>query len=129
VLVPPRCLPQGNDHPLVQSKIKLLSYDGCAEFQAQDAASFFKFMDNIYNSKELIGRIRKHSRIMLQNTHLLILQNAGCGERFVDLETENDIMVGYDNLIFGKRIESSGGLDGILRTDSHLNLGGGKNCE
>jgi hypothetical protein len=47
----------------------------------------------------------------------------------VDLEKGYDIMVGYDNLIFGKLIESSGGLDGILRIDSHLNLGGGKECE
>ena len=47
----------------------------------------------------------------------------------MDLEKGYDIMVGYDHLIFRKLIESSGGLDGILRIDSHLNLGGGKECE
>ena len=42
----------------------------------------------------------------------------------MDLEMGYDIMVGYDNLIFGKSIEGSGGSDGILQTDSRLNLGG-----
>jgi len=41
----------------------------------------------------------------------------------VDLEMGYDIMVGYDNLIFGKSIEGSGGCDGILQTDSRLNSG------
>jgi len=42
--------------------------------------SFLKFMDNIYNSKELIGRIRKHSRIMLQNTYRFIkMRDVGRG--------------------------------------------------
>lgn len=41
--------------PLLQSKMKLVSYDGCAEFLAKDAASFLKFMDNVYNSKDLVG--------------------------------------------------------------------------
>lgn len=115
--------------PLLQSKMKLLSYDGCAEFQAQDATSFLRFMDNIYASKELVGMINKRSGIMLQNTYLLVLQNIGCGQRFVDMEKGYDIMVGYDNLIFGKGIESSGGLDGILRTNSLLNLEGEKECD
>lgn len=57
------------------------------------------------------------------------LVNTGCGERFVDMEKGYDIMVGYDNLIFGKRIESSGGMDGILRTDSALNIVREKECD
>ena len=39
----------------------LLSYDGCAEFLAKDAASFLTFMDNIYGSKELVGMFTNHS--------------------------------------------------------------------
>lgn len=43
--------------PLLQSKMKILSYDGCAEFHAKDSESFLKFMDNVYNSKKLIGMV------------------------------------------------------------------------
>lgn len=31
-------------------------------------------------------------------------------------------MVGYDNLIFGNKINSSGGSDGILPSDSRLTM-------
>ncbi len=41
--------------PLLQSMMKLVSYDGCAEFLVKDAPSFLQFMDNIYGSKELVG--------------------------------------------------------------------------
>jgi hypothetical protein len=37
------------------------------------------------------------------------------------LERGYDVMVGYDNLIFGKQVESSGGTDGILAGDKRLN--------
>lgn len=53
---------------------------------------------------------------------MLILEYLGCGERFVDLEKGYDIMVGYDNLVFGNGIESSGGKDGILSADSRLDI-------
>jgi len=109
--------------PLVQSKMKLLSYDGCAEFLAKDAASFLAFMDNIYSSKELVGMFSKRPKIACREFLLIEFVIAGCGGRFVDLELGYDIMVGYDNLIFGKSPESSD-YDGILQTDSRLNLGG-----
>jgi hypothetical protein len=35
--------------------MNVVSYDGCAEFHAKDAESFVNFMENIYNSKELVG--------------------------------------------------------------------------
>ena len=38
--------------------MNLVSYDGCAEFHSKDAASFIRFMDNVYNSKELVGVCR-----------------------------------------------------------------------
>jgi hypothetical protein len=40
---------------LKQPNMNLIEYDGCAEFHAKDADHFLKFMDGIYNSKNLVG--------------------------------------------------------------------------
>ena len=41
--------------PLLQSGVKIVSYDGCAEFHTKDAESLLQFMDNVYKSTELVG--------------------------------------------------------------------------
>ena len=42
--------------PIIESGyMKLMPWDGCAEFHCKDADHFIKFLDDINNSKELIG--------------------------------------------------------------------------
>ncbi|KAF9730029.1 hypothetical protein PMIN04_012799 [Paraphaeosphaeria minitans] len=83
---------------LSQYNMQPLQYDGCAEFHAENAEQFLRFMADIHNSKELVG----------------------CGSRFTDVDDGMHVMVGYDNLIYGSHITTSGGCDGILPSDPRI---------
>ncbi|PSN65186.1 hypothetical protein BS50DRAFT_575250 [Corynespora cassiicola Philippines] len=86
--------------PLIESgNMQFLPFDGAAEFHCKDGESFVKFMNDVYSSPNLVG----------------------CGTRFVDMTVPYSVMVGHDNLIFGKAVESSGGSDGVLRGDPRFN--------
>jgi hypothetical protein len=56
--------------------------------------------------------------------HMEANSTPGCGSRFTDIAKGMDIMVGYDNLIFGSKIETSGGSSGILPSDARLETAG-----
>ncbi|KAF2728953.1 hypothetical protein EJ04DRAFT_569079 [Polyplosphaeria fusca] len=81
--------------PLLGQGMALAPYDGCAEFHAKDAEGFLRFMVDVHAAKELVG----------------------CGSRFIDEVKGMHIMAGYDNLIFGGKIGTSGGSDGLLGGD------------
>ncbi|KAF2630007.1 hypothetical protein BU25DRAFT_312636, partial [Macroventuria anomochaeta] len=75
-----------------------LPYDGCAEFYAKSAKGFTAFMRDIWASEHLVG----------------------CGKRFVDMTQGYQVMVGYDNLIFGHAVPEMGGGDVILARGTRL---------
>ncbi|KAF2107229.1 Malate/L-lactate dehydrogenase [Lophiotrema nucula] len=81
-----------------------LPWDGCAEFHARTGEDFVKFIQSVYDSKELVG----------------------CGTRFIDPLVGMHIMAGYDDLIYGSAISTSFGLsnmpgnDGVLPADERL---------
>ncbi|KAH7095250.1 hypothetical protein FB567DRAFT_24062 [Paraphoma chrysanthemicola] len=90
--------------PLLEASggsMTIAPYEGAAEFHAESAEAFVRFMKNVYGSKHLVG----------------------CGTRFVDLIKGYHVMVGYDNLIFGAGIPGMG-KDGLGRGDSRLNRAG-----
>ncbi|KAJ4309788.1 hypothetical protein N0V94_008766 [Neodidymelliopsis sp. IMI 364377] len=87
--------------PLVQSSggsMQMLPYDGCAEFHARTAQDFITFMNSVFSSDQLVG----------------------CGKRFADVTVGYHVMFGYDNLIFGPGIPTTGGGDGVLAEDARL---------
>ncbi|KAH7130340.1 hypothetical protein B0J11DRAFT_602675 [Dendryphion nanum] len=85
--------------PVLESgHMQLLPYDGCAEFHCKDADKFLQFLKDISDDRSLVG----------------------CGSRFCDMSKGMHIMVGYDNLIMGDKSSVSGGVDGIMPTDSRL---------
>ncbi|KAF1946625.1 hypothetical protein EJ02DRAFT_493745 [Clathrospora elynae] len=91
--------------PLLEASggtMQIAPYDGCAEFHAESVEKFVGFMKNVYAS-----------------SHLLMC--SGCGTRFVDLVKGYNVMVGYDNLIFGRGIPGVGS-DAILAEDTRLNM-------
>lgn len=91
-----------------------LQYDGCAEFHAENAEQFLRFMADIHNSKELVGEWI-WLRFIIKAKRM-----AGCGSRFTDVDDGMHVMVGYDNLIYGSNIATSGGCDGILPSDPRI---------
>jgi hypothetical protein len=49
-----------------------------------------------------------------------VLITLGCGKRFADVAAGYHVMFGYDNLIFGHGIPTTGGGDGVLAGDARL---------
>ncbi|KAH3948013.1 hypothetical protein HBH53_108430 [Parastagonospora nodorum] len=89
--------------PLMEASggsMKMVGWDGAAEFHARSAEAFVRYMKSVYASDKLVG----------------------CGTRFVDLVKGYEVMAGYDNLILGRAVPGQGG-DGILVGDRRL---GGK---
>ncbi|KAF2000667.1 hypothetical protein P154DRAFT_522271 [Amniculicola lignicola CBS 123094] len=72
-------------------------YDGIAEFHAESPAHVKDLLSNVFADPAIIEDMGK----------------------FVDSSGIN-IMVGYENLIYGSGIKTSGGIDGILPEDSRL---------
>ncbi|KAF2444498.1 hypothetical protein P171DRAFT_485947 [Karstenula rhodostoma CBS 690.94] len=82
--------------------VEVAPYDGIAEFHAKDAESVLKFIGNAF-ADPVIGRDQAY---------------------FTDGRMKYNVMAGYDTLIYGSGIQTSGGTDGILPGDSRFNNGG-----
>lgn len=83
---------------LSQGLIRTAAYDGIAEFHAPNYESFYKFITSVLADPAQNGDMPK----------------------FVDVNAGIEIMAGYDNLMLGNAIKSSGGNDGILPNDKRL---------
>lgn len=83
----------------VDGVLALAPYDGIAEFHAKDSASIQRFITHAFGDPAI----------------------AADQQLFVDSSYPLQIMVGYDNLIFGSGIKTSGGKHGILPDDPRLN--------
>ncbi|KAL5121165.1 hypothetical protein ACEQ8H_001017 [Pleosporales sp. CAS-2024a] len=79
--------------------MKMVEWDGAAEFHAETPEKFTAYMLSVYASPKLVG----------------------CGSRFVDMVKGYQIMGGYDNLIMGAAVPRQG-KDGIMNTDKRLNV-------
>lgn len=73
-------------------------YDGIAEFHAKNYASFERFLMDAFNDPA----------------------NTADHQHFVDSSVPLQVMAGYDNLIFGGAVKTSGGVNGILPLDERL---------
>ncbi|OAG11158.1 uncharacterized protein CC84DRAFT_1132697 [Paraphaeosphaeria sporulosa] len=81
--------------------VEVAPYDGIAEFHAKDAESVLKFINNAFGDP-VIGKDQEY---------------------FVDGAMKLQVMAGYDTLIYGSGIRTSGGTDGILPGDPRFNNG------
>ncbi|KAL1602632.1 hypothetical protein SLS60_006049 [Paraconiothyrium brasiliense] len=79
--------------------VEVAPYDGIAEFHAKDAASVLKFINNAFGDDQIV-------------------RDQGY---FVNEGIKLQVMAGYDTLIYGSKIETSGGTDGILPGDPRFN--------
>jgi hypothetical protein len=122
--------------PLLEASggtMKMLKWDGAAEFWAETAEDFVGFMMGVYGAKELVGEsslFRFGESLDIVFWVFLHLERGlwsmgtdkacvGCGSRFVDLVKGYEIMGGYDNLILGQGVPVYG-RDGISELDSRL---------
>jgi hypothetical protein len=95
--------------------MRMVRWDGAAEFWAESAEDFVAFMKGVYGAKELVG---KSLGVFLEVRELIVC-HSGCGSRFVDLVKGYEVMGGYDNLILGSGVPVYG-RDGISERDSRL---------
>ncbi|KAL5391114.1 hypothetical protein PMIN06_008535 [Paraphaeosphaeria minitans] len=79
--------------------VEVAPYDGIAEFHAKDAGSVLKFIGNAFGDP-VIGKDQNY---------------------FVDGAVKLRVMAGYDTLIYGSGIKTSGGTDGVLPGDPRFN--------
>lgn len=78
--------------------VVLAPYDGIAEFHARDAASLQRFISRAFADPQV----------------------SADEDVFVDKSGPLHLMAGYDNLIFGSEIATSGAGHGILPDDNRL---------
>jgi hypothetical protein len=83
---------------LGQGLVQVAPYDGLADLYAESAEKVVEFLTAVFADPSQVGDI----------------------PNFIDVSAGLTVMGGYDNLLFGEAISSSGGDDGILPTDKRL---------
>jgi hypothetical protein len=96
--------------------LKPLPFDGVAELYVKSLQDWVDFQNSPVFAKKLNGK--RYSTASLTDHVDFLLNSVGDGEKFMD-DTFN-VMMGYDNLIYGSKIAIGGGDDGVLPSDGNL---------
>jgi hypothetical protein len=94
----------------------VLKYDGMGEMHVKSLDDWIKFSSTPHFTEKMVRKYTPTDFCHFPVTNLFLSE--GDGAEF--MAGPIYVMAGYDNLIYGAKIETSGGSDGILPTDSRL---------